>query len=110
MLARDIRSCTPGQAQYTCWLDERGFVVEDGVVLRPKRDEFLLTSAEPNLAWFADRIGRRDVRIEEVSDEIGALALQGPRSRDLLARLVPRVEQLPYFGVTAGSSSSRTSA
>jgi aminomethyltransferase len=102
VLARDIRACSPGQAQYTCWLDERGFVVEDGVVLRPARDEFLLTSAEPNLAWFAARIGRRDVRLEEVSDELGALALQGPRSRDLLAKLVPQVEQLPYFGVTAG--------
>jgi aminomethyltransferase len=102
VLARDIRACAPGNAQYTCWLDERGFVVEDGVVLRSTRDEFLLTSAEPNLAWFADRSGRLGVQIEEVSDEIGALALQGPRSRDLLAKLVPQVAQLPYFGVTAG--------
>ena len=91
VLARDIRACPAGHAQYTCWLDERGFVVEDGVVLHPRRDEYLLTSAEPNFAWFADRIGRRDVHIEEVSDEIGTLALQGPRSRDLLAKLVPRV-------------------
>ena len=77
MLARDIRACRAGSAQYTCWLDERGFVVEDGVILHPRRDEYLLTSAEPNLAWFADRIGRLDVRIEEVSDEIGALARAG---------------------------------
>ena len=52
----------PGNAQYTCWLDDRGFVNEDGVILRPANDEFLLTSAEPNLAYFADRIGRHDVR------------------------------------------------
>ena len=58
VLARDIRACPAGQAQYTCWLDERGFVVEDGVILHPRRDEYLLTSAEPNFAWFADRIGR----------------------------------------------------
>jgi len=102
VLARDIRACPAGQAQYTCWLDERGFVVEDGVILHPRRDEYLLTSAEPNSAWFADRIGRRDVRIEEASDEMGALALQGPRSRGLLAKLVPQVERLPYFGVCSG--------
>jgi aminomethyltransferase len=99
VLARDIRAAAAGSAQYTCWLDERGIVVEDGGVLHPRPDEYLLTSAVPNLAWFADRIGRLDVRIEEVSEELGALAVQGPRSRDLLARLVPQMERLPYFGV-----------
>ncbi len=102
VLARDIRGCAAGEAQYTCWLDDRGFVIEDGVILHTARDEYLLTSAEPNFAWFEDRIGRLDVRIEEVSHDIGTLALQGPRSRDLLKRLVPQMEKIPYFGVARG--------
>jgi aminomethyltransferase len=102
MLARDVRACGVGQAQYTCWLDERGYVVEDGLVLHPGPDDYLLSSAEPNLAWFGDRAGRLDVGFEDVSDDFGVLALQGPRSRELLARLVPPVADLPYFGVTAG--------
>jgi aminomethyltransferase len=102
VLARDIRTCATGNAQYTTWCDNRGFVIEDGVVLRPGRDEFLLTAAEPNLAYFADLIGRDRVAIEEVSDEIGVLAVQGPRSRDLLARLVPAVAGLPFFGLVQG--------
>ena len=102
VLARDIRTCPPGRAQYTCWLDDRGFVIEDGLVLHPRQDDYLLTSAEPNFAYFADRVGRREVQIEEVSDEVGALALQGPRSRELLKRLVPQMAQIPYFGVAAG--------
>jgi aminomethyltransferase len=102
VLARDIRTCAPGNAQYTTWCDDRGFVIEDGVVLRPARDEFLLTAAEPNLAYFADLIGRDRVSIEEVSDDIGVLAVQGPRSRDLLARLVPAVASIPFFGLAQG--------
>jgi glycine cleavage system T protein (aminomethyltransferase) len=102
VLARDIRACPPGHAQYTCWLDDRGFVIEDGVILHVRSDEYLLTSAEPNLAYFADRIGRLDVHIEEVSHDIGTLALQGPRSRDLLKRLVPQMEHIPYFGIAKG--------
>ncbi|MGK2852103.1 MAG: aminomethyltransferase family protein [Candidatus Limnocylindrales bacterium] len=102
VLARDIRQCPPGQAQYTCWLDDRGFVIEDGVILHTAKDEYLLTSAEPNLAYFADRIGRDQVTIEEVSHDIGTLALQGPRSRALLAKLVPQMEKIPYFGVAKG--------
>ena len=102
VLARDIRACAPGNAQYTCWLDDRGFVIEDGVILRTGAQDYLLTSAEPNLAYFSDRVGRLDARIEEVSHDIGTLALQGPRSRDLLKRLVPQMEHIPYFGVAKG--------
>ncbi len=102
VLARDIRACPPGHAHYTCWLDDGGFVIEDGVILHPDQDDYLLTSAEPNFAYFADRIGRMDVRLEDVSDEIGTLDLQGPRARDLLKKLVPQMEHIPYFGVAAG--------
>ena len=84
VLARDIRTCRPGHAQYTVWCDDRGFVVEDGVILRHGPDEFLLTAAEPNLAYFEELVGRLDVGIEEVSDDWAVLAVQGPRSRDLL--------------------------
>lgn len=107
MLARDIRSCAPGNAQYTCWLDERGYVLEDGVIQRRGPDEYLLTSAEPNHAWFADRIGRLKVTVEDVSLGIGALAIQGPRSRDLVARLVPAAAELPFFGLTGGKIAGR---
>jgi aminomethyltransferase len=103
VLARDIRACPPGHAQYTVWCDDRGFVIEDGVILRHGRDEFLLTAAEPNLAYFSDLIGRDDVHIEEVSDDLGVIAVQGPRSRDVLARLVPSAATIPYFGVTSGT-------
>ena len=34
VLARDIRTCPVGHGQYTAWLDDRGFVVEDGVIFR----------------------------------------------------------------------------
>jgi aminomethyltransferase len=101
VLARDIRTCEPGHAQYTVWCDERGFVIEDGVVLRLGRDEFLLTAAEPNLAYFEELVGRLDVGIQEVSDRWAVLAVQGPKSRDLLAALSPAVAKLPYFGLVA---------
>jgi aminomethyltransferase len=103
VLARDIRACPTGHAQYTIWCDDRGFVVEDGVILRHGQDEFLLTAAEPNLAYFADLIGHDDVRIEEVSHDYATLAIQGPRSRDLVAKLVPGAATIPYFGLTSGT-------
>lgn len=100
VLTRDIRKCRPGQAHYTAWSDDDGWVIEDGVVLRLSDDEFLLTAAEPNLAYFTGLKGRLSVDIEDVSDEYGALALQGPYSREILERLVPDIPEIGYFHLT----------
>jgi aminomethyltransferase len=100
VLVRDIRDCAPGHAQYTAWCDDRGFLIEDGVVLRHGPEDFLLTAAEPNLAYFEGLTGRLDVGIEEVSDDWAVLAIQGPRARALLGTLTPDIATLPYFGLT----------
>jgi aminomethyltransferase len=97
VLVRDIRACRPGHAQYTLWCDDRGFVMEDGVVFRHSETDFLLTAARPTLGWFADLAGRLRVRIEDVSDDYGVLAVQGPRSRAVLSALTPGADSLAYF-------------
>ena len=108
VMARDPRALAPGQAQYTIWCDDRGFIVEDGVLLRHGAQEFVLTSAEPNLGYFRDLVGSRDqVTIEDVSDQHAVLSIQGPRSRAILATLVPAVEGLPFFGITTGKIAGR---
>lgn len=99
VLARDVRRCRPGQAQYTMWCDDRGFVVEDGVVLRTAGDEFWLTSAEPNLAYLQGMGAGTAVEIEDVTDAFGILAVQGPASRSILAGLAPEIAGLPFFAV-----------
>ena len=84
----------PGNAQYTAWCDDRGFVVEDGVILRPGRRRVPadLRRAQPRLLRGPHR-ARLDVAIEEVSRRPGrpgrpgsALArpgrAAGPRRRD----------------------------
>jgi aminomethyltransferase len=103
VLTRDIRACADGQAQYTLWCDDQGHVVEDGVVFRHSSDHFLLTAAEPNLAWFQARVGRARVAIEDVSDQYGSLAVQGPRSRAILSSLAPDVGPLGFFHHTSGT-------
>ena len=44
-LVRDIRTCRPGQAQYTAWCDDRGFVMHDGVVFRHSAESWEPTSS-----------------------------------------------------------------
>src|SRR3954447_16385112 len=105
-LVRDIRRCRPGQAQYTVWCDDRGFVMEDGVVFRHSENDFLLTAARPNLGWFADLAGSLRVQLEDVSDEYGIVAVQGPRSRAALSSLMPEVRSLGFFEHTQAKLAS----
>ena len=100
LLARDIRSCRPGQAHYTVWCDDRGFVMEDGVVFRHAEGDFLLTAARPCLGWFRDHVGRLRVEIEDVSEGYGILAVQGPRSARVLGGLAPQTFGLGFFDHT----------
>jgi aminomethyltransferase len=112
VLTRDIRKCRPGHAQYSVWCDDRGYVLEDGVFFRHSESEFFLTAARPNLGYLSDLAYGYDVAIEDVSDDHGALAVQGPRSRDVLSCLTPTVNELAYFDHAAakiGSTAVRIS-
>ena len=53
--------------------------------------EFFLTSARQNLGYLSDLAVGYDVAIEDVSDDYGVLAVQGPRSRAALSALAPEV-------------------
>ncbi len=96
-LIRDVTTARPGQAQYTAWCDDRGFVMHDGVVFRHSAEEFLLTAARPALSWFEELGTGLRVDLEDVSDAFGMLAVQGPRSRTVLSALAPEVASLGYF-------------
>jgi len=100
VLTRDVRACQPGRAQYTIWCDDDGFLIEDGVVFRLGTDEYLLTAARPNLAYLQGLSGDMSVEIRDVSEGYGALAVQGPRSRRVLAAVAPDISDLAYFQVT----------
>lgn len=97
MLVRDVRTCRPGQAQYTCWCDDRGHVLEDGVVLCLADGHYRLTAAHPNLRWLELLAVGMDVTIGDVSAEYGILSLQGPNSHAILRALTPDVTPLRYF-------------
>ncbi len=100
VLARDVRKLPVGRAHYTLWCDDRGYVIEDGVLLRVAETEYLLTAAEPNLAYFQNLAGGLEVSIEDVTEDWGILSIQGPRSREILAAVAGGVADLGYFALT----------
>ena len=103
VLARDINECLINEAQYTCWCNEEGFVLQDGVILHVDKNEYWLTAAEPTLKYFrkqAEAGAFSNLEIEDISEAYGILALQGPHALDVLQALDVEVANMPYFGVT----------
>ncbi len=105
IITRDMRKVSVGQVVYTPWCDERGKVIDDGTVSRLDENTYRWTAADPSLRWFTQNAAGMDVRIEDISEEFSALALQGPTSGRLLKSLVTDadIENLKYFRVTSGT-------
>jgi len=103
IITRDATRLAVGQVYYTPWCDEQGRVIDDGTVSRLDDDLFRWTAADPSLRWFRQNAVGLDVTIDDVSEEVAALALQGPTSAKLLRAVADAdVEGLKYFRVVHG--------
>ena len=100
VVTRNVGKSEPGQVLYTSWCDARGKVIDDGTISRLGEQSYRLTSAEPGLRWLHRNAFGMQVAIEEVSEALGALALQGPLSRAVLNAVArDPVDALGYFRV-----------
>ena len=98
LMTRDMRKLAPGKVAYSVWCNDSGHLIDDGTVFCLAANEYRLCTAERQLDWLsASRIGF-DVEIAEVTEEVAALALQGPTSCALLRALgLDGVERLKPF-------------
>jgi len=103
VVTRDLAKCAAGQIVYTPWCDDAGKAVDDGTVWNLGDGAYRLTSAEPNLKWLEDSGMGLDAEVEDVSEDIAALALQGPTSRAILKDLLGgSIEKLRYYRFMQG--------
>jgi len=84
VMTRDVSKLQVDQVLYTPWCDEEGKVLDDGTVARLGASEFRVTAADACARWFALNDTGLDVQVQDVSDELAALALQGRLSREVL--------------------------
>ena len=80
VITRDINKVAIGQVIYCCWCDEQGKVIDDGTISRLGENSYRWTAADPSIRWFHQNALGLDVQIEDISDKVAALALQGPTS------------------------------
>jgi aminomethyltransferase len=99
VITRDATKLAVGRVYYTSWCNEQGRVVDDGTVARLDERTYRWTAADPSLRWFGMNARGLDVEIEDMSERVSALAVQGPLSRDVLeATTGTSWGDLKYFG------------
>jgi aminomethyltransferase len=104
IITRDVAKMPVGHVFYTPWCDEHGRVIDDGTVSRLGEQVFRWTAADPSLRWLRQNATGLNVTVDDVSEAIAALAVQGPTSARLL-RAAARADigGLKYFRVTSGT-------
>jgi aminomethyltransferase len=102
MITRDMTKLAVGQVYYTPWCDAAGKVIDDGTVSRLFETTYRLTSADSSLRWLHMNAVGMDVGIEDISERVGALSIQGPLSRAILQQVSPAdFGALKYFRLVA---------
>ena len=96
---RDLRKMLPGQCFYVPIVDETGGMLNDPVAVKLAEDRWWISIADSDLLLWVKGIAngyRLDVLVDE--PDISPLAIQGPKSDDLLARVFgDRVRDIRFF-------------
>ena len=96
-LTNDLHKLAPGQGQYTLMCNERGGVIDDLYAYRLTADEYLLiinaSRIDADVAWLEAQLAafarRNEVKLQNASDAMGAVAVQGPRVVEFIDACFP---------------------
>lgn len=114
MTSNDVSKLEIGDAQYSCFPNETGGIVDDLLVYRLNEDQcsegeqaYMLVVNGANLEkdwkWLSDH-NKFDTRLIDISDQTGLVALQGPASAAILSTLTDTdLDAIKYYTFTKGS-------
>jgi aminomethyltransferase len=104
--SNDVSKLTPGKAQYSCFPNETGGVVDDLIVYCFDSEKFLLvvnaSNIEKDWNWLLTH-NQTGANLENASDKFGQLAVQGPKAKDVIQRLTNvDLSTIPYYHFAVG--------
>ena len=100
LVTRDMSKVAPGRVAYAVWCDDQGQVIDDGTIFHLREGEYRLCSQERHFSWLQAATIGFDVNVTHETEDVAALAVQGPTSFSVLSQLgVPGLDELRPFGL-----------
>ena len=103
----DVSKLIDGQAQYSCMTNESGGIVDDLIIYRWDENEFYVVVNASNIEkdWnWIKKHNTMGVQMENLSDELSLLAVQGPYAMDVIQKLTSiDLASIPYYSFKTGS-------
>lgn len=97
-----------GKAQYTLLLNEEGGVIDDLIIYKLKADKFMLVvnaaNIEKDYNWILNCKTTENIQIENISDKMSLIALQGPMALSAIENIAPKeIATTPYYSFIEGA-------
>ncbi|MCO5230060.1 MAG: glycine cleavage system aminomethyltransferase GcvT [Chitinophagales bacterium] len=107
IVSNDISKTIPGQAQYGYLPNENGGIVDDLLVYNMGNDEYMCVvnagNIEKDWNWFVQH-NTQGANIENISDNISLLAIQGPKATEALQPLTDiNLSEIPFYRFKKGT-------
>ena len=99
LITNDFTDLQIGKARYGILCTEEGFAVDDLIVYHMSDDEYMIVvnaaNCEKDYKWMSEHITGY-VEFKNISNEVGQIALQGPKSKDILAKITSDIPEENY--------------
>lgn len=92
IFTNDVTPAHPMQCLYGIMLNENGGSVDDLLVYKRASDNYLLVinaaNIDKDVAWINKQAEKFDVKVSDISDELGEIAIQGPKAEEVMRRVL----------------------
>ena len=102
LITNDVSILEDNQVLYSPVCYENGGIVDDILVYKFSDEYFYLvvnaSNIEKDFQWMVDNKGNFDVEIENISEDICEVAIQGPKAQDILQKLTDtNLSEIKFF-------------
>jgi len=105
--SNDASRLQPGKAQYTCFVNDHGGIVDDFIVYCYEPEKYLLVVNAANIEkdWtWCQQHNTMGAELENASDHMAQLAVQGPKAAETLQKLTGvDLSAIPYYSFVTGT-------
>lgn len=98
----DLSKMEIGQAQYNAFCYENGTMIDDIIIYKRGFDTYFIcvnaSNVDKDFSWLVEHCPKQGVVLENVSDDYAQIAIQGPKSCELISKIVDiKMDNLRYY-------------